>query len=386
MVDGVRDVADLRDTLRLLPCGKALLDAVPPGGGVHLVGGAVRDLLLGNEPRELDVAVEGDTAPLLRALGGEPRHHERFGTASVEAGGCRIDVAMTRAETYPYPGALPVVRPAGIEEDLRRRDFTVNALALDLADGRLREVPGGLDDLRAARLRVLHDASFLDDPTRLWRLARYRARLGFAIEPHTHELARVAVESGALATVSGTRIGNELRLTLQEDDPGAALVSAVELGLAPWLEVDRARIFRALQVLGDEGDRAVAVLATVVPARHVALLADLGFTAAAIKAVAAAVRLRELDLDGAPPSVAARAFDGAPPEAVASLGTPEAERWVRRDRHRRLAITGDDLLAAGIPAGPELGRRLEAARAALLDGAVGESREEQLRVALEATV
>jgi tRNA nucleotidyltransferase (CCA-adding enzyme) len=377
MVDGV-PVRDLRDTLRALPCGATLLRAAGGDAAAFLVGGAVRDLLRGAMPLELDVAVEGDTTALLTALGGEPRRHDRFGTARVEVGSCRFDVAMTRAESYASPGALPDVRPAGIEEDLRRRDVTVNAIALGLADGELRSVTGALEDLRDGLLRVLHDGSFLDDPTRLWRIARYRARLGFTIEPHTLQLAAAAVAGGALATVSGTRIGNELRLALGEDDPVAVLQSASQLGLAPWLDVDRARIERALAILPPDGDRGVTVLATA--AREAP--PDLGFTAPVQRVVASALVLRGLELDGATPSVAARAFDGAPVEAVAATGTAEAERWLRTDRHRRLAITGEDLLAAGVPAGPELGARLWAARAALLDGAVGEDAADQLAVAL----
>jgi tRNA nucleotidyltransferase (CCA-adding enzyme) len=378
MVDGVPDVADLRDILRRLPCGAALLDAAPAGGGVHLVGGAVRDLLCGTTPRELDVAVEGDPAPVLAALGGPSRRHDRFGTASVQLGDCRYDVAMTRAERYPRPGALPEVRPATLEEDLLRRDVTVNAIALDLAGGELRAAPLGLEDLRDGVLRVLHDVSFLDDPTRLWRIARYRARLGFAIEPHTLALAREAVASGALDTVSATRIGNELRLALAEDDPGAALGSAVDLGLAPWLDVDRRRAARALDVLDGHGDPALAVLAATARGP----LPDLGLTAAEARAAAAGEALRDLDLDGATPSQAARAFEGAPPEAVAAHGSEAARRWLDSDRHRRLAITGEDLLAAGVAPGPELGRRLQSARDALLDGRVGDDRAEQLELAL----
>jgi tRNA nucleotidyltransferase (CCA-adding enzyme) len=109
---------------------------------------------------------------------------------------------------------------------------------------------------------------------------------------------------------------------------------------------------------------------------------ELGLPAAWTRALAAAARLRGQDLAGAAPSVAARAYDGAPPEAVAALGTPEARRWLRTDRHRRLAITGDDLLAAGVPRGPQLGTRLLAARDALLDGRVGDDRAAQLAVAL----
>jgi tRNA nucleotidyltransferase (CCA-adding enzyme) len=369
-------VPDLLDSIRGLPCGAALLDAAVPG--TYLVGGAVRDLLRGQTPRELDVAVVGDPAPLMGALGGEPRQHERFGTASVVVGDCRIDVAIARAERYPRPGALPEVQPAPMEDDLARRDFTVNAIAVELLDGTVRAAPHALEDLEHGVLRVLHDGSFRDDPTRLWRLARYRARLGFAIEEHTLELARQAVRENALDTVSGTRIGNELRLALAEPDPVGALEQAVELGLAPWLQPNRDRIERALEILPEEGDRALTVLATAANED----LPDLGFTAGAVNAVRAARRLRGAQLDGAPPSEAARAFDNAPVEAIAATGTPEAERWLRTDRHRRLAITGEDLLAAGIPAGPDLGRRLQAARAALLDGRVGEDRAEQLRVAL----
>jgi len=377
MVDGAFPVTDLRDTLRAMPCGAALLDVVPPGGGVHLVGGAVRDLLRGGTPAELDVAVEGDTTGLLTALGGLPLRHERFGTATVRSGDCRIDVAMTRAEHYPSPGALPEVRPAGLEEDLGRRDFTVNAIALDLADGRLREAPGAQEDLRAGLLRVLHDGSFVDDPTRLWRLARYRARLGFGVEPRTRELAREAVSANALATVSRTRIGNELRLALAEPDPVAALESVAELGLAPWLDVDRAAVERALDALGDAGDPALTVLATV--ARDAP---DLGLTAAWRRTLDAAAALRAVDLAGAPASVADRTFDTAPAEAVAATGTREARRWLAQDRHRRLAITGEDLIAAGVPRGPELGARLRAVRDAVLDGRVGDDRAAQLAVAL----
>ena len=228
---------------------------------------------------------------------------------------------------------------------------------------------------------MLHDRSFLDDPTRLWRLARYRARLGFEVEARTRELAREAVAAGALATVSSTRIGNELRLALAEPDPVAALESAVELGLAPWLEVDRAAVERALGVLGDAGDPALTVLATA--GRDVP---DVGLTAAWRRTLDAAAALRAVDLAGAPPSVADRAFGTAPPEAVAATGTPEARRWLAQDRHRRLAITGEDLIAAGVPRGPELGARLRAVRDALLDGRVGEDAADQLALALASPV
>src|SRR4051794_40146115 len=200
---------DLLARVAALPCGRRLLEAAAGHGGVHLVGGAVRDLLLGREPRELDVVVEGDVAPLARRLGAGATVHERFGTATVQSDGCRFDLAAARVETYARPGALPDVRPAGIDADLRRRDVTVNALALDLGSGELRAVEHAREDLAAGRLRVLHDASFTDDPTRLWRIARYTARLGFALEERTAALAAAAVAAGAPGTRSRGRVGHQ---------------------------------------------------------------------------------------------------------------------------------------------------------------------------------
>src|SRR5581483_2486520 len=141
--------------------------------------------------------------------------YDRFGTATLEIDGHRYDFARARRERYPRPGALPEVEPASIAEDLRRRDFTVNATALALGGddaGTLLSVDNALEDLSDQQLRVLHDASFTDDPTRLLRMARYAARLSWAIEPHTLNLARAAIATGALDTVSGARLGAELRL------------------------------------------------------------------------------------------------------------------------------------------------------------------------------
>src|SRR5215471_20014998 len=163
--------------------GEAVLARIPalPGGPqllaaaasspipVFLVGGAVRDIALGTVPRELDVAIDGDPDAFVSALGGSATVHDRFGTACIDlADGAQVDVARTRTETYAAPGALPDVAPAQIDADLRRRDATVNAVAVDLRNGSLHAAPGALDDLASATLRVLHDRSFVDDPTRLW--------------------------------------------------------------------------------------------------------------------------------------------------------------------------------------------------------------------------
>lgn len=377
----------------------AQLDAVPGGPALrraaaavpapaYLVGGAVRDLMLGRPPRELDVAVEGDPGALIDALGGEVERHPRFGTAIVRGDRWCVDIAQCRTERYVRPGALPEVAPADIRADLERRDATVNAVAVALVDGEVVAAPHALDDLRAGLLRVLHGRSFLDDPTRLWRLARYRARLGFALEAGTAVLAREAVEGGALATVSGVRIGNELRLALGEEDPAAALASAAALGIAPWLDPDRARMDAARELLPPDGRADLVVLGAALDrAAGAALLDELGFPAADRDVVVKGLEVRRGGRApaGARPSEIAAAFGDLPDEAVA-LAPPEqrqaARRWLRELRDVRLAIDGSDLLAAGVPQGPEVGARLRATLAAVLDGEVGPAREDQLAAAL----
>ncbi len=371
------------------------LDALP--GGAHLraaagaagvdaflVGGAVRDLLLGRTPRELDVAVDGDPEPLLQALGGEVDRHPRFGTAVVRGDGWCADVARCRVETYAHPGALPDVEPADIATDLLRRDATINAIAIGLTDGREVAAPSSRADLDAGVLRVLHDRSFLDDPTRLWRLSRYRARLGFELEPQTARLAAAAVADGVLERVSGTRIGNELRLAAREDDAAAALRSAVALGIAPWLDP---REPPATMPAGARRDL-VALAAALVPSTDAAFLHELGFSRADsdILLQALAVRAGHHRPDGSQASQIADAFRGLPVEALALA--PEEDRaavrrWLDELRDVRLEISGDDLLAAGVPRGPEVGARLRSTLAAVLDGEVPRDRDAQLRAALD---
>ena len=209
----------LPERLEALP-GIAELRAAAGAESVFLVGGAVRDLLLGRQRADVDVAVVGDPLPIARRLGGEARVHERFGTATVRVNGIHIDLARTRAESYPAPGALPSVRDAPLHEDLARRDFSVNAMAVPLGGTpELVDPHGGLPDLSAHLLRVLHPSSFVDDPTRAIRAARYAARLGLRVEPETEELLR-ATDLGA---VSRERIEAELRRLATEPEPAEAL-------------------------------------------------------------------------------------------------------------------------------------------------------------------
>jgi tRNA nucleotidyltransferase (CCA-adding enzyme) len=388
------------ERLSALERGERLLAALGGIDGVHVVGGAVRDLMLGRPPRDLDLVAEADgpavAAELARRLGApEPVVHSRFGTASVEGEG--INVATARAESYPRPGALPVVRPGTLEEDMARRDFTANAIAVGVsADrrGAVHAAPGALDDLAGRRLRVLHEASFVDDPTRLVRLARYAARLGFAVEGHTAELARAAFAGGAPASAGRARMGHELLLALREPDPVAALAAlralAGDAALDPGLEIDEELLRRAAALLpGDPLVLLAAAARGVPPAVLRAWLADIHLPDAGPvldatrdpEGLAAAMR------DARRPSDLWRALRGRSPQAAALAGAlgadEEARRWLGELRGVRLAIGGADLLAAGVPEGPEVGRRLEAALARKLDDGLA-SREEELAAALAA--
>ena len=375
-----------------------VLDALAGVPGVWVVGGAVRDALLGRPPRELDLVVEGDAAAVqavAQRLGAPLAVHERFGTATVAG----ADVAAARREAYARPGALPdVTLGATLPEDLARRDFSVNALAVRLADGAGAAWPGALEDLEAGVLRVLHPASFRDDPTRLLRLARYAARLEFSAEPGTAALAGEAVATGAVGTVTGSRIGAELRLALREPLP-AALLTLAEHGIGaaavhPAYAPDAALAAAALDAARELGDAdpGLAALATALldaPRAELAVvLDDLAFPAGERDALLAAAGARDLagQLGAArTASEVAAAARGRAPEALAvaaALGAQAAvRRWAAELRHVRLAITGDDLLAEGL-SGAAVGAGLRAALAARLDGTAPD-RETQIRAALE---
>jgi tRNA nucleotidyltransferase (CCA-adding enzyme) len=363
---------------------------------VYVVGGAVRDLILGRPFADVDLAVDGDPAKLAAAIGTPSAGETRFGTLSVERNGFRYDLARTRSERYPRPGALPAVEPAGIDADLARRDFTANAIALALSGprtGELLSAPEALADIEARQLAVLHDASFIDDPTRLLRLARYAARLGFEPAPHTRDLAAAAIAGDALATISGTRVGNELRLLATEPDPVAAFDAVAALGL-PWT-IDAPLARAALAVLPEDGRRDRLVLACVLNSAKppneqlVAELERLGFTASdrdVIAETTAAPELARRLVGSDRGSQIAQAVGTSGIETVAlasSQGAPsQSLTWLRDLRHRTLEITGDDLIQHGLSQGPEIGEALTAARSALMDG-TATNRESQLRVALE---
>jgi tRNA nucleotidyltransferase (CCA-adding enzyme) len=216
---------------------------------LYLVGGIVRDLFLGqiSDVYDLDLVVEGDAVGLAgefaEKIGGKLITHLMFNTAKIEKGKWTIDIAMARTETYAKPGALPVVTAGTLKTDLLRRDFTVNAMAVSLSPdnyGELIDLYGGTKDLNSKKIRVLHNKSFTDDATRIWRAIRYEQRLGFKIEPDT--LALLKRDVLLLKTVGGYRQRHELELVLKEKDPEKALLRADELGvlkeLHPSLKAD----------------------------------------------------------------------------------------------------------------------------------------------------
>ena len=343
--------------------------AASSGARVYLVGGAVRDVLLGAEPLDLDLIAIGDPIELAEALGGDTYSHERFATATVVRPYGRINIAAARTETYGSPGALPDVEPAGeIEADLARRDFTVNSIAVALDQpGVAIDPQGGADDLRAGMLRVLHPRSFLDDPTRALRAARYAARLGLELEPRT----RALVEATDLSSVSSDRAEAELLRVAAESDPRPAFELLDEWGLI------------ALEPEASERIDAAVELARIEPwadtvRHHDLVLAAAREPSAPILGLAA----------GEPrsPSAAVSAAAGFGPVELALarvLGATWLDRYISEWRRVELEISGDDLIAAGVSEGPAIGRGLDAALRAKLDGEAS-GRDDELRLALDA--
>jgi len=407
----VDDRLDPTLAARLRLIGEAAAEA---GAGAWLVGGPVRDLLLGRASPDLDIAVEGSVDAVAAALAERPGASVRKSTCFLTCTlvldtGSELDIAHARTERYPEPGALPVVAEATIAEDLRRRDFTVNAMAVALAPGefgRLLDPHGGLRDLDAGLLRVLHESSFEDDPTRMIRAVRFMLRLGFALEPHTRELLRRAADEGRLAALSGARLRNELRRLFAEA-PAEGLGTLQSLGLVEAMGLPPAprmatragvALPAALSALSLELEEILPLSACLgiyagqarvdLQALGERLMLDAGET----RELAAAARL----LAEPPEALHTEASDSAlhaalrglsPTAAAAGWAALDAdtrgrlERYWHRLRNVAADITGQDLIGAGREPGPAFGAALEAALVAKLDH--GADRDEQLALALE---
>jgi tRNA nucleotidyltransferase (CCA-adding enzyme) len=379
--------------------------------GVYLVGGTVRDILLGEQSFDVDIAVEGDAIELAKglaeALDGRVRPHEKFGTAVVLYGeGGRIDVVTTRTEFYDAPAALPTVEHATIREDLFRRDFTINAMAVSLKGddlGRLVDPFGGRADLEGGVIRVLHNLSLIDDPTRIFRAIRYENRYGFRMDEHTARLARSTIEMGLVGDLSSARLRDELVLLLSEGDVRHSILRLAELGadraIHPHLAADEEAValFDRLVALAEEHG-------VEVPAWRLGLLAlarklppdelydwldrlkvrrrDAERIAAAITVAPRLVeRLRERDADPAEVVALAEPYaPDAPLFALALADLPPLEDYFRRLRDVRLEITGTDVADLGLAESPRVGEVLAEVRRRKLNGEL-DGRESELEAA-----
>ncbi len=391
------------------------------GVKVFLVGGSVRDLILRRRPVDWDLVVEGDPEPFLervREQGATVKRYGRFHTAHVTfADGLAFDLARARRETYARPGALPEVLPGSLEQDLYRRDFTMNAMAVSLMPdefGDLIDRYRGLEDLKHGRVRVLHSLSFVDDPTRALRGIRLAVRFSFTLEDQTERLLKRAVDLRLFSESEGTRLRREFFLPFRERDPIAVfhafdkagvLQSVAEFGFDPELEliVKRALEWTAwyrLQfgpeveyeetlllgslVLGLRYDRSTKAMQAMKLPDSERILWE-------------ALRQKAFDLERAceQSEHAGNAWHERPSAAMSTLERADDAAlllWAirypeRRDivssflshwRDVRPAVSGADLQAMGVPQGPEMGRRLSWLRNQVLDGALPAERSAQL--------
>ena len=376
--------------------------AAARGLPLYLVGGFVRDLLLGRSVKDFDLVVEGDAIPLAKALaaqhGGRVTVHVRFGTAQwflPDSDIHALDFISTRSESYKHPAALPTVKPGMLIDDLRRRDFTINTLALRLDGdhfGELRDDLGGLEDLQAGLVRVLHPVSFVDDPTRLFRAVRYELRYGFQIAPET--LALIPDARLLIKDLSAERVRHELDLVLEEENAASMLKRLAELGIL-------AAVHPALEWNKATQTRFVNGMTATQTLEHPPSQRTLGWTLwlmdvplPGLKSIEKRLHfesgLRDMllaasalfadvnSLAGKKPSRCVAVLDAVPLKAIqaVSLAMPagparqELRAYLKTWRHVKPKTTGHDLKKRGLPPGPAYQSILHRLREAWLDGEV----------------
>lgn len=397
----------------LAPVLEAISAVSRPYEGVYLVGGSVRDVLLGEPNFDVDIVVVGDGIALAVALAqeleGRVRAHDKFGTAVVLYGQDeRVDVVTARSESYEAPAALPTVEPGSIDDDLHRRDFTINAMAVSLKDGE----PGllvdpfeGHSDLQAGRIRVLHDRSFSDDPTRILRAIRYEDRYGFRMDDETVALARTCIATGHVGDLSGARLREELIALLEEGDVSHAIPRLAELEAEKEIhphvvaDAEAVQLFDRLRELSDRYDLDVpawrlglAALARKLPSDEIAPWLDgLKVRRRDADQIAAAItdgpKIAE-QLGGVSPTpadIVALAEPNAPDAPLFALGLtdlPQLHEYFDRLAGIRLEITGADVAELGPGESPRVGEILAELRRRKLNGEL-EGRESELAAARE---
>ena len=382
---------------------------------LYLVGGAVRDLLLHRPILDLDLVVEGDAPRLARQLAkmdrmgeekgkgeGQVTVHRQFGTARFRHGGLNIDVIMARSETYSQPGALPTVQPGKIQDDLLRRDFSINAMAIDLSPasfGQLLDPHGGWSDLEQKRnVRILYECSFIDDATRILRAIRYEKRLGLTLEKNTERLLREHIPM--LDTISGDRIRHELELILKEDIPEQILERAEVLGVLQQLQPSLKGNGWLAERFREARHKAIAdsALYLLLLTCHLSE-ADIERLIARLKIVGELGRnmrqvshltevLPSLDDNALPPSGIYRLLKRYHPKTIAACSLASNSPIIRSNLERYLShicyvkslMDGEDLKKLGVKPGPRLGRMLETLLEARMDGQVITKEDEEAMV------
>lgn len=390
---------------------------------VYLVGGVVRDLVLMRTNWDLDLTVEGDGPAFARVLAGSLHAglvvYDRFATARLTLpDGTRIDIASTRRESYAEPAALPDVQPASLAEDLYRRDFTINAMAIRLNPklwGKLYDPYGGRQDLRAKQLRVLHGRSFIDDPTRIFRAVRFAQRFGFRIEQATARLLNEAAASRQIAQLSGPRLRNEVLLLLGESNPSGTVAELVRLKLLRFLH-PRLKFGKGVSQVMESVPKAIdwwtrsfsPPLTEIGVARLMALLHE--STSAVVDGVITRLMLsgeqaQKVRWAGRPlrsiarrlasaklirPSFLYRLLMGLPNEtfllvlaqAMAGkdrVGLARTKKrltvFLQSLQHHNPILRGQDLLEIGLKPGPRLGKVLRLVVDAQLDGMIKTKRQ-----------
>ena len=380
------------------------------GWQTFVVGGFVRDLLIKRPDLDVDIMVAGDGIAFAYALAereeGVVKRHRRFGTAVVTlADGFKVDVATARTEIYARPGALPSVEPGFVEEDLRRRDFSINAMAIQLNKalfGELVDPFDGRSDLLDGSVRVIHPFSFVDDPTRIFRAVRFEQRYGFSIESDTEELLNEAIAEGYLARISRQRLRNEILLILKEENPVPAIRRMADFGLVKYIHPrirvsdDLAGLFEGVrEILEWWNSVPVHGKADIVLINLIALLDQLD--AAEVEDVSERLALRKKHTDALKASKTHlpdifRRMDGMriPPSEIYGMlkglslevllfamarspGTRDnISSYLIRLRKIRPLVNGNDLRGLGYPAGPLYTEILDRTFAAQLDGSIAD--------------
>ncbi len=366
---------------------------------LYLVGGVVRDLLLGRTNLDLDLVVEGNAIDLAQQLvtkliQGKITTHPRFNTAKLQWDKWSVDLATARSETYDNPGALPSVKPGFIENDLFRRDFTINAMAIYLKPGRygeLIDLYGSKKDLKHKLIRILHEKSFTDDATRIWRSLRYEQRLDFKLEGDTLRLIKRDIPM--LDTISGDRIRYELECVLQEEHPEKTIRRAEEIGILTKLHPSLkgndwlAKKFKQARRVSLPGLPLVELYLALMTyplakeeTKHLISYLRLPKSLARTlrDSISIKAKLQSLaDPELSPSGIYHLLYDYSPPAIIANSlasDSPVAHQQIQlfldKLRYVKPVLTGNDLQKMGIARGPQMKEILNLLHEARLDGKV----------------